>query len=73
MRGTSASGAAHVRPLHVNRGAAMVDIERAYILIMMIMAKIIYIMKGMFVLCGKPVGLGKLQYFYFCLPQGALC
>ena len=50
-----ASGAGHVRPLLVNRGAARVDIGRAYILIM-----IIYIMKGMFVLCGKPkpVGIG---------------
>ena len=35
VRGTSASGAGHVRPLHVNRGAARVDIGRAYILIMM--------------------------------------
>ena len=64
MRGKFASGAGHVRPLHVNRGAARVDIRRAYILIMMVISKIIYIMKGMFVLCGKPVGLGgKLQYF----------
>ena len=70
MRGTSASGAGHVRPLHVNRGA---DIERAYILMMNVISKIIYIMKGMFVLCGKPVGLdGKLQYFCFSLPQGAM-
>ena len=54
MRGTSASGAGHVRPLHVNRGAARVDIGRVYIFIMMFISKIIYIMKEMFVLCGKP-------------------
>ena len=40
---------------------------------MMVISKIIYIMKGMFVLRGKPVGLGgKLQYFCFSLPQGAV-
>ena len=62
VRDMSASGAGHVRPLHVNRGAARVDIGRAYILIMMFISKIIYIMKEMFVLCGKPVGIGgKLQ------------
>ena len=51
------------RPLlHVNRGTARVGIGRAYILIMMFISKIIYIMKEMFLLCGKPVGLGgKLQ------------
>ena len=62
MRGTSASGAGHVRPLHLNRGAARVDIGRAYVLILMFISNIIYSMKEMFVLCGKPVGLGgKLQ------------
>ena len=58
MRGTSASGAGNVRPLHVNRGAARVDIGREYILIMIFISNIIYIMKEMFVLGGKPVGLG---------------
>ena len=59
MRGTSTSGAGNVRPLHVNRGAARVDIGREYILIMIFISNI---MKEMFVLCGKPVGLGgKLQ------------
>ena len=59
-------GAGHVRQRcgarHVNRGAARVDIGRAYMLIMMFISKIIYIMKEMFVLFSKPVGLGgKLQ------------
>ena len=41
---------------------------RAYILIMMFISKIIYIMKEMFVLCGKTVGIGgKLQKFCFSL------
>ena len=59
MRGTSASGDEHVRPLRVNRGTTRVDIGRAYILIMIIIiSKIIYIMKGMFVLCGNSLYIG---------------
>ena len=54
VRGTSANGAWHVHPLHVNKDAARVDIGRAYIF--SVIGKIIYIMKGMFVLCGKHVG-----------------
>ena len=67
MRGTSASGAGHVRPLHVNRGAARFDIGRAYILIMLVISKIIYIMKGMFVLCGRHVGLYAVNFSIFVL------
>ena len=66
MRDTSASGARHIRPLQVNRDAARVDMGRAYIWIMMVISNIIYIMKGVFVLCYKPVGLGgKFRYFSF--------
>ena len=40
VHGTSANDAGHIRPLHVNRGAARVDIGRAYIFIMMVISKI---------------------------------
>ena len=67
VRGTSA-------PLHVNRGAARVDIGRAYILIMLVISKIIIIryerhVRLMWNAC-RPI-CGKLQYFCFSLPLGA--